>query len=378
LDPNLYASHEQITEKYNRISIRINSLLASEARVQELLPEQKQRIELAAGLKCHYKIPSLGQPVPLKIRLASFKGMGSTYLSISQVFERPTKEVSEQTVLVKSKELNVSFKGDRKERFNKGWIYLTFECEREFAAILLVGFGKVKLYKVGKANTSAKASMMVKSEDEEKKEVFFRLEKVLRFTPSRIKSSMHSRIKTSEEVTRHRLQVKNLKEEREDEERCNIILKINKRKVNRMFDDLLQKKLRQIEDTRKSYMSLMVFSKLFKIAGVLYHKQKEARKKKENMEKKMQKLLRIYVFIKGKLGSIEPDYQQRIQKRLTMYYPHYKCRELIKFSCQNKCLALDRSARVVGWVVDEIDRKKTINQQLQSYLKASISYFFNN
>jgi len=300
--------------------MRINSLLASEAEVKELLPEHEQRIKLAAGLKCHYKIPSFGQSVPLKICLTSCKNIGSAYLFISQVFERPKREVSEQIVLIKSKRLNVFFKGNEKEKFNKSWIYLTLECEREFAGTLLVEFGKVKFHKVTKANTNERTLMTVKTNDEETKKVFFKFKRPLKLPPSTIKSSIHSKTKTSEEIIRHRLHVKTLKEEREDEEMCNMILKLHRRKIQKMLDDLVHEKLKEIESNKKSYMSWIGLSKLFKITYILYHKQKRAMREKKNIEKKIQKLVRINVFIKGKFSIIDSNYQKRIQKKLNTYY----------------------------------------------------------
>lgn len=320
MNPNLYASYEQITEKFNRISIRINSLLASEARVQELLPEQKHRVELAAGLKCYYKIPSFGQPVPLRIRLVTYKGFRACHLYISQAFERPTREISELAAHIKAKELSLSFKGDRKERFNKSWIYLTFECEREFAAGLMVGFGKVKLYREGKGSSVAK-ELVVKSDNEEKKEELVKAKKVVKLVPppSVFKSSMHSRAKTSEEVMRHRVQVKSLKEEREDEDMCHKILKINKRKVNRLLDDVMQRKREDIEHTKQCYKYWIVLSRLIKMARLVFHKQKLVRQRKELIEIKLHKLTRIYVFLKSRLGTIEPDFSKRARHRLTTY-----------------------------------------------------------
>lgn len=342
--------------------------------MQELLPEQKQRIGLAAGLKCHYKIPSLGQPIPLRIRLVTFKGVGACYLSISQTFERPTKEVSEQSVLIKSKELNLSFKGDRKERFNKAWIYFTFECEREFASNLFVGFGKVKLYKVGKSNSGAKASLMVKSDNEEKKPEFFRIEKILKSaaSPSGFKSSMHSRTKTSEEVLRHRLQVKNLKEEREDEGMCNKILNINKKRINKLYDNIVQKMLKKKEHTKKSYMLWIVLSKLFKIARVLHLKRKAAKRSRKEAERRMHKLMRIYIFLKGSLSSIEPDLIKRVQHKLSTYFSKTNLSSIISLHNQTENQALSKSTKIVGWLLDEIDRRQSLNKHVKIYMQSSI------
>ena len=48
----------------------------------------------------------------------------------------------------------------------------------------------------------------------------------------------------------------------------------------------------------------------------------------------------------------------------------------MRFYNQSKYLAWKKSARIVSWILDEINRKRTINQQVQNYLKSSISYSF--
>eukprot|EP00826_Nyctotherus_ovalis_P006026 TRINITY_DN11385_c0_g2_i1.p1 TRINITY_DN11385_c0_g2~~TRINITY_DN11385_c0_g2_i1.p1 ORF type:complete len:136 (-),score=29.60 TRINITY_DN11385_c0_g2_i1:135-542(-) len=130
---------------------------------------------------------------------------------------------------------------------------------------------------------------------------------------------MHCRAKTSEEVMKHRIQVKSLKEEREDEDMCHKILKINKKKVNTLLNDLMQKKREDIKYTKQRYMYWIVLSKLIKMARLLFHKQKLVRQRKELIEIKLHKLTRIYIFLKGKLGTIEPDFYKRTHHRLTTY-----------------------------------------------------------
>lgn len=291
-------------------------MLATEAKLNDLQPNQKQKVELAAGLKCHYRIPSLGQAVPLKIRLVTHMGVGFASLLISQAVERPSREMAEQIVAVMSRVLNVAFSGERRERFGRAWIYLTFESEREFASSLLVGFGKGKLGEIGKPSRSAKVSMIVKSE-EENNEDKIRLDEILGSVPCGFKSPRHLRRKTSGEIMKHRVKVRLLKEEREGKSmRCKVLMN-NKKRINELFEDILEKKLSEYKNAKKGCMLLITLIKLFKLARGMYKKQKLVKKGKEIYEEKLHKLRRIYIFIKSRLGL---SFGERIRHKLGTYF----------------------------------------------------------
>lgn len=174
-DVKFNISHENLKDKFNEITNKINTLLGKENNAKLIPVNTLENIQLLPGYSMHYKVTAKGQKIPIKIRLRILKGVPNGLLYISQRYEKPNKNRYEKKVLVSRNEVNIVFKGDiiKESVFINDFIYFTFEAEREEILSFECCFGNMYLQPIKENQRESISSQTVEVKvqeiEEEKK-----------------------------------------------------------------------------------------------------------------------------------------------------------------------------------------------------------------
>ena len=119
----------------------------------------------------------------------------------------------------------------------------------------------------------------------------------------RIRSKLHVRVKTQEEILRirsHRRSVKIVKEIRESTEQTLKILSVNQQKVNELHEIILKKQIQNINQFKKKINSWLNLLLIARICSNLYIKFTSNIRKKAIMELKQFYAMKIQHFLSKK------------------------------------------------------------------------------
>lgn len=137
-------SHDELKAKFNAISFKINSLLAGQMPVKDIHITGEERVQLGAGMRCHFRMRAKGLLVPFRLHVTLSKGMG--YVSLSTRFERPNRDRCGKMFALTNKNMLISYFGesDKEKLFADEYVFFTIEADRELLLTLQCNFGKSK------------------------------------------------------------------------------------------------------------------------------------------------------------------------------------------------------------------------------------------
>jgi len=123
-------------------------MLSREIALISLTPMVREKIKLISGIRFHAKINSYMLPIPLKIFVDLYKGYNTTHIYLSQTVDRPVKVNCEKEMLLQKKDTIVTYYGNtRHVAFQKDYVYITIEAEKEATIYLTCCFGKESVKK---------------------------------------------------------------------------------------------------------------------------------------------------------------------------------------------------------------------------------------
>lgn len=306
-----HISYEDLTNKFNKISYNINSLLAAEAPIRILAPDRPEKISLAAGLKCHYKVFTRDQPIPLKLKFVLYKG-GALYLSLSQLFPRPDRNNNDKLLLINSKESCLTYNNDnpRAKFFTIEWVYVTVECDKEAGGVLRGEFGSRK-------KTVREKEAQAQSVEEDK--VVRNQQKLFKVrAPVLVKLAQakdYAAIKT------HRKIVLLLRDKREKEYLASKTILMNKKRVNEWYDLILKEKSKSIDEFKQMLISWISLAKTFKIASMLYKRTGTKVSEKRAMEHRTHNGMTIKVILTKIFTDHFGPFKEQLHGKLNEYLP---------------------------------------------------------
>eukprot|EP00826_Nyctotherus_ovalis_P065917 TRINITY_DN970_c0_g1_i2.p1 TRINITY_DN970_c0_g1~~TRINITY_DN970_c0_g1_i2.p1 ORF type:complete len:316 (+),score=40.85 TRINITY_DN970_c0_g1_i2:494-1441(+) len=309
------ASFRELNERFDRLSCGINSMLAGKIPVRPLNADCEQHVSLDPGLKCHYKIRCKDQAVPLRMRVAMHQGIYFSYISLSQLLERPNKERNDKVFLVSNNHSCLTYHGDKgtDKFFKSNYIYVTLECEKKCVASIKVSFGKAR----------AKESVLEKNEElidfpieaaatsrETLKQRFFTLRKG---TVATCKPKTRPRYVNAKEYRKRVLLLRDMKQDRDA---ALALLKYNRRKVNEMHEAILRRRDKELSDFRKSLKLWVCIAKMTKFGATLYDYLMQKKKEKEANENILFTGIRIKIKFQAKMKRLSKDFKDRMDKKV--------------------------------------------------------------
>ena len=139
-----------LRQNFIDLAFKINSALGKKIPIKTLFKLAQEKVCIAAGNSCHYKINTDDERVPLKIKINVTQGVGYGYLSISQRFERPNKEHCDKVIKLTAKEMSFTFYGINtlKKKFTIDFAYITVESEHYLSLSLECCFGLCICFKL--------------------------------------------------------------------------------------------------------------------------------------------------------------------------------------------------------------------------------------
>ena len=310
---NTDVTYEELNDRFNKIAFKLNSIIATEAPIQLLWAEQQDTINLKPGLKCHYKVSSRDQLIPMKIILSMKKGISSTFLSVSRIIERPTKDNCEKTYIILSKNPCLTFagSGDKMKLFTTNWIYITVECVREVFGTIRINFGGVK-----KAAKVSAMTLIDSSEVDEELEPFVPRRKKLSITilPSINRKTKEDFVNDEE----HRKLVLATERIRRKERQEYKLALIAKKKLDKWNEELIKKKSKEFKRYKKQLELMICLSKIYKMGLRLNEAFKETKSKEEYKILCCRSAETIKIVTIAWLSKISKTHKSRIQSKLQM------------------------------------------------------------
>eukprot|EP00826_Nyctotherus_ovalis_P064394 TRINITY_DN9444_c0_g4_i1.p1 TRINITY_DN9444_c0_g4~~TRINITY_DN9444_c0_g4_i1.p1 ORF type:complete len:494 (-),score=86.58 TRINITY_DN9444_c0_g4_i1:586-2067(-) len=356
-------SYKELNERFNSISFRIRLLLSAETPIEEVIPGRKTTIELSADSARHYKVSLENQLPPLKLRLSTQKGIGAVSLFISQTYKHPNRNHHEFSYLIGKKDFYVFLKGDKPKTFKGDWMYLGFECYRDFSSCLAIGFARKRLVLTEKevrpltTMTKRTAETAESPESVKRGGNRMRLKALLLKKETLVNKALEERrAKTEEEKLRIRAHRRGVLELRERYEAADVgrkLLFIHRDKVNALHDRIIQHKLQQIYQLKESAMTWIQLSKLTKIARRLYCNCLIKKKQIAQNERTYFAVIRIMIWMKGKLRKFDDSCDKRTRNGVARYFVRCEvvglcrfmgkredysiplCLKLLPYSCRN-------------------------------------------
>eukprot|EP00826_Nyctotherus_ovalis_P021173 TRINITY_DN1678_c0_g1_i5.p1 TRINITY_DN1678_c0_g1~~TRINITY_DN1678_c0_g1_i5.p1 ORF type:complete len:363 (+),score=100.98 TRINITY_DN1678_c0_g1_i5:436-1524(+) len=306
-----HISYEDLTNRFSRISYNINSLLAAEAPIKILVPDRPEKIALAAGLKCHYKVLTKDQPIPLKLKFAMYKG-SLLYLSLSQPFPRPDRNNNDKLLLIASKESCLTYNNDnpRAKFFTIECVYVTLECDKEAGGVLRGEFGSRKKT-VREKESQAQSTEEEKTERKQLKEFKVRAPVLVKL----VQEKDYNAIKT------HRKIVLLLRDKRENEYLASRTILMNKKRVSEWYDLILKEKSKSISRFKQMLVSWISLAKTFKIAFMLYGRAETKVSEKRMTEHRTHNGMTIKVILTKIFTDYFGSFKEQLHGKLDKYFP---------------------------------------------------------
>eukprot|EP00826_Nyctotherus_ovalis_P041051 TRINITY_DN4094_c0_g1_i1.p1 TRINITY_DN4094_c0_g1~~TRINITY_DN4094_c0_g1_i1.p1 ORF type:complete len:338 (+),score=82.40 TRINITY_DN4094_c0_g1_i1:577-1590(+) len=324
-----FISYERLNQKFESISLKINSLLMPEAPVKLLATSQEEEVFLKLGFKRHYKVVTKNKPVPLKIRILTANAMKHTFIYVSQVLQRPSKDHCESSFLIRSKKSLFTLYGDtsKSKMFADEAVYFTIECDKEAELMFVLGFrnelltydAKRKRLEGSAANEKEKVKAFSLTEEDFKK--------LSIASPSPKTISRHFRIKSRGNVVtklkrlmnkKHREQVFKTRSENEEKEIARKFLLSNKNLINQWHDAIIERKKTEKKVFKKSTSLWVTHIHLQQIARLSYNNLHILKENKEKMAVKFYSAIKIRMALRKYMSSSSRKSNERFRQKIAM------------------------------------------------------------
>ena len=294
-----------------------------------LNPNQEEIVLSKPGIMRYYRVPSKNMPIPLQVKLLAYKGINYTYLAVSNLVERPNKLQCDKSVLITTAKSSMIFyrERSRSKNFSEDFIYISIECFKECFLSIMVGFGNAKLTINGKENPKKPRTYLdFKSErktaDYAKEEDYF--DKYLPFRrhhkTTSVKLIKIDQISNIKKENKRRKRALIMKAKLDDKEIMRKFILINKIQINKIHDQIIQKKIEKIKKLKCKMTLWINHVKLYKIAQKLYNDAARKKEIKKHQEIQFCSASRIKIEMKIALYNISRIFQIRMKSRALSYF----------------------------------------------------------
>jgi len=293
-----------------------------EASVKLLMPNQEEEVFSKPGFRHHYKVITKYKPVPLRLRLFTTNGMNHTFIHVSQILLKPSKDHCENSFLVKSKKSLFILYGDRSKSkiFKEEAVYFTVESHKESNLIFIIGFHNESLsFNAEKQCASISKKNLItfsfSGKDIKKLSVLFPSPK----TTSRcLKRKSRINLMTKREKINHREQVFKTRNDNEEKEIARKFLLSKKNIINQWYDVIIEKKRIENKMLTNSVFLWASFTHLQQIAKYLYKGTYKLKKKKEKIALRFHSAIRIRMAIQRRAFHFSSKFNERFYCKLSV------------------------------------------------------------
>jgi hypothetical protein len=303
------------------MSLKINSLLMPEAPVKLLVSSQEEEVSLRSGLKCHYKVFTKYKPVPLKLKVLTKNGMNHTFIYVSQVLPRPSKDHCDNSFLVKAKKsLFVLYGSQSKSKiFTEEAVYFTIECRKESDLILMIGFRNelLSLNAEKECVNAIKENRTRFSFSEEDLKKLLLLTSTSKATSRHFKNKSRINIMTRREKRNHREQVVKARNENEEKEVARKFLLSNKNIINQWHDAIIERKKIEKQVFTKSVFLWVSIIHLQQIAKYSYEGIYILERNKKRIALRFYSAAKIRMAIQRTVFNFSRKFNERFNHKLS-------------------------------------------------------------
>jgi hypothetical protein len=137
---------DELEGRFTHLASRINSLLAAERPIELVCVSAETEVALMPGVKRHYRIPVLGESLPLKLRFLVPEGVKDSVVYLSSVVSRPSHESCDKHTWLASPETFIAYCGRREteKTFQEEFIHMSIETPQNLKLSFQCAFGKGK------------------------------------------------------------------------------------------------------------------------------------------------------------------------------------------------------------------------------------------